>query len=107
MEDSDTSLKTQSSTVKFKKGKEIDFSKLAQAVDKAGFKASEIKVWATGTIEQADGKPSLKVSGSNQTFSLKGEESKLKGLSGKQVTVVGKVEFDKKPVLLVIEDVEK
>lgn len=105
--DSNTSLETQSSTVTFKKGKVIDFTKLAKAVDSAGFKAGEIKIWAKGTIEEANGKPSFKVSGSNQTFPLKGEESKLKELSGKEVTVVGKVEFDKKPPCLVVESVEK
>ncbi len=76
-------------------------------MDSAGFKASEIKIWVKGTVEQADGKPSLKISGSNQTFPLKGEESKLKELLGKEVTVVGKVEFDKKPLVLVVESVEK
>lgn len=105
MADSDTSLDTQSSTVTFKKGKAIDFGKLAKAVDSAGFKAAEIKIWARGTVEKSDGQVFLKVSGSNQTLPLKGEVAKIK--AGEEVTVVGKVEFDKKPASLVIENVEK
>lgn len=102
---SDTSLETQSSTVTFKKGKAIDFGKLAKAVDSAGFKAAEIKVWAKGIVEEADGKVSLRVSGSNQILPLKGDAAKLK--AGEEVVVVGNVEFDKKPSTLIVERVEK
>lgn len=107
MADSNTSLETQSSTVTFKKGKVIDFGKLGGAVDSAGFKAAEIKIWATGRVEEADGELALKVSGSNQTFPIKGNEQKLKGLVGKEVKVVGKLEVDKKPPSLIVESVEK
>jgi hypothetical protein len=103
--DSNTSLETQSSTVTFKKGKVVDFGKLAKAVDSAGFKAAEIKIWAKGTVEKSDGQVVLKVSGSNQTLPLKGEVAKLK--AGEEVTVVGNVEFDKKPPTLIVERVEK
>ncbi len=105
MADSNTSLETQSSTVTFKKGKVIDFGKLAKAVDSAGFKAAEIKVWAKGIVEEVDGKVSLRVSGSNQTLPLKGEVAKLK--AGEEVMVVGNVEFDKQPFALIVERVEK
>ena len=103
--DSNTSLDTQSSTLTFKKGKTVDFGKLAKAVDSAGFKASEIKIWARGTVEKSNGQLALKVSGSNQTIPLKGEAAKLE--PGKELRVVGNVEFDKKPPLLVVEKVEK
>jgi hypothetical protein len=103
--DSNTSLDTQSSTVTFKKGKKIDFKKLAGAVDSAGFKAAEIKIWAKGTVEKSDGQVVLKVSGSNQTLPLKGEAAKLK--VGEEVRVVGNVEFDKKHSILIVERVEK
>lgn len=108
MADSNTSLETQSSTVIFKKGQVIDFGKLAKAVDKAGFKAGEIKIWATGSIVQLDGKLTLKVSGTNQTLPLVENEqtAKLKGPSGKEIKVVGKVEFQEKPPRLVIESFE-
>lgn len=103
--DSDTSLDTQSSTVTFKRGKAIDFGKLAKAVDSAGFKASEIKIWARGTVERSDGQLALKVSGSNQVLPLKGEAANFK--PGEEVRVVGNVEFDKKPSTLIVERVEK
>ena len=105
MADSDTSLKTQSSTVTFKKGKKIDFKKLAGAVDSAGFKASEIKIWARGTVEKSGGQLVLKVSGSDQPFPLGGEVANIK--PGEEATVVGNVEFDKTPSTLIVESVEK
>ena len=103
--DSDTSLDTQSSTVTFKKGKAIDFGKLAKAVDSAGFKAAEIKIWARGTVERSDGQLALKVSGTGQTLLLKGDAADLR--TGQEVRVVGNVEFDKKPSILIVERVEK
>ena len=103
--DSNTSLETQSSIVTFKKGQVVDFGKLAKAVDSAGFKASEIKIWARGTVNQSSGKFSLTVSGSNQTLPLKGKVAELK--TGEEVMVAGNVEFDKKPPTLIVERVEK
>jgi hypothetical protein len=47
-QDVNTELSTQSSTLTFKPGKPIDFQALAQAVDKAGFKAGSITIWARG-----------------------------------------------------------
>lgn len=109
MADSNTSLETQSSTVTFKKGKVIDFQKLAKAVDSAGFKAAEIKVWARGVVEEADGKVSLRVSDSNQMLPLTNNEqaAKLKDFLGREVRVVGKLELDKRPPSLILESVEK
>lgn len=106
--DSNTSLENQSSTVTFKKGQAIDFSKLAKAVDKAGFKAGEIKIWATGSIVQVDGNLAVKVGGTNQTFPLVENEqsAKLKAAPGKEIRIVGKVEFQEKPPRLVIESFE-
>ena len=106
VEKSNTSLETQRATVTFKKGKVIDFQKLAKAVDSAGFKASEIKIRATGTVEESDGQLALKVSGSNQTLPIKGDAEKLKGLTGKEVKVAGNLEFHKKPLTLVVESIE-
>jgi copper chaperone CopZ len=106
VEKSNTSLETQSATVTFKKGKVIDFQKLAKAVDSAGFKAAEIKIRATGAVEESDGQLVFKVSGSNQTFPVKGDAEKLKGLSGREVKVAGKLEFDKKPPPLLVETIE-
>ena len=106
--DSNTSLETQSSTVTFKKGKVIDFAKLAKAVDTAGFKAEEIKIWASGSIVEEDGRLTLKVSGSNQTLPLTENEqtAKLKATLGKEIKVVGKVELKESPPRLVVERFE-
>ncbi|MBI4490072.1 MAG: hypothetical protein HY694_13370 [Deltaproteobacteria bacterium] len=92
----------------FKKGKIIDFGKLVKAVDGAGFKASEIKIWARGLVEQTNGKFSLKVSGSNQSFTLRENEqtTKLKANLGKEVKVAGKLELDKGPPSLILESFE-
>lgn len=106
--DSNTSLEDQSSTVVFKKGQAIDFSKLAKAVDKAGFKAGEIKIWASGSIVEHDGRLTLKVSGSNQILPLVENDQtvKLKATPGREIKVVGKVEFQEKPPGLVVESFE-
>jgi hypothetical protein len=106
--DSNTSLETQSSTVTFKKGQAIDFGKLAKAVDTAGFKAAEIKIWATGSIVEHDGRLALKVSGSDQTFPLVENEqaAKLKAALVKEIKVVGRVEFQETPPRLLVESVE-
>lgn len=103
--DSNTSLETQSSTVIFKKGQVIDFGKLVKAIDRAGFKAGEITIWATGSITQLGGELALKVSGSNQTFPLVENEqtAKLRVAVGKEITVVGKVELQKAPPRLAAE----
>jgi hypothetical protein len=95
--------------VTFKKGKVVDFQKLARAVDSAGFKAAEVKVWAKGTVEPGDGRLFFKVSGSGQSFPLKKNEqtAKLKGLLGKEVRVVGKLEFEEKPLPLIVESIEE
>jgi len=98
-------LDTQSSTVTFKKGKVIDFAKLAKAVDKAGFTAGEITIWATGSVETSDGQVVFKVSDSHQTFPLVENEQavKLKAARGKEVKIVGKVMFQERPPRLVVE----
>jgi len=82
---------------------------LAKAVDSAGFKASEIKIWARGVVQQTDGQLSLKVSDSNQTLPLSKNEqtAKLKDLLGKEILAVGKLEFDKTPPSLILESFEK
>ena len=105
MDASKTDLDTQSSTLTFKPGKAIDFGKLAKAVDTAGFTPGEIKVWATGRIEIADGQITFKVSGSNQTFPLvnNGLAATLKAAQGKEIKVIGRVEFKETPSRLIVE----
>lgn len=108
VKESKTDLNTQSSTLTFKPGEAIDFGKLAKAVDTSGFTAGEIKVWATGRVETADGQILFKVSGSDQIFLLVNNEAvvKLKAAQGRRVKVIGRVQFKETPVTLVIEGVE-
>ena len=105
MDSSKTDRETQSSTLTFKPGRLIDFGKLAKAVDTAGFTASEIKVWVTGQVEVLATQTLLKVSGSDQTFPLVNNElaATLKAAQGKEVKVIGKLEFKETPAKLVLE----
>lgn len=100
-------LETQTATVTFKPGKPVDFAALAQAVDKAGFKAGSITVWARGTPSLGpDGKLTFTLSGTNQIVPVADspQAAKLKSETGKEVRVVAKVRFDQTPPTLVLED---
>lgn len=100
-------LNTQTATVTFKTGKPIDFRALADAVDKAGFKAGSITIWAKGTLNVApDGKLAFTVSGTNQALPVADspQAAKLKGEAGKEVPLVARVQFDQTPPMLVVED---
>jgi hypothetical protein len=105
VETSTTDLDTQSSTLTFKPGTIIDFRKLANAIDAAGFTASDMTVWATGRVEVADGQTIFKVGGSDQTFPLTNNElaATLKATQGQEVKVVGKLEFKETPARLLME----
>ncbi len=105
--DAKADLNTQTATVTFKPGKPVDFAALAQAVDKAGFKAGGITIWAKGTLNAGpDGRLTFTPSGTNQAFPLADgpQAAKLKGEVGKEIPLVAKVEFGKSPPQLVIED---
>lgn len=101
-----TELKTQSSTVTFKPGQPIDFRALADAVDRAGFKAGTITIWAKGTLNVLpDGRASFTVSGTNQTFPL-ADSPQLAGLrseAGKEISLVAAVQFQETPPRLVLD----
>ena len=105
VDSSKTDLETQSSTLTFKPGRLIDFGKLAKAVDTAGFTAREIKVWVTGRVEVVGGQTLFKVSGSDLTFPLVNNElaPTLKAAQGKEVKVIGNIEFTEAPAKLVLE----
>jgi len=93
------------STVTFKPGKPIDFAALAKAVDKAGFKAGGITIWAKGTVSTApDGRLMFTVSGSNQTFPIADtpEAAKLKTMVGMETPIVARMQFEETPPRLVI-----
>lgn len=105
MQQSKTSLETQSSTLLFKPGKVIDFTQIDKAVDKAGFTASEITIWAKGTPKvEPDGRLVFVISGTNQTLPVAdGEEAaKLKAQAGKEITLVAKVDRKQQPPRLVL-----
>ena len=99
-----TELKTQSSTLTFKPGKPIDFRALADAVDKAGFKAGAITIWAKGTLSVSDGRASFTVTGTNQTLPVADSPqlTELKGEVGKEISIVAKVQFTESPPRLLL-----
>ncbi len=99
-------LTTQTATVTFKPGNPVDFSALAQAVDKAGFKAGSITIWAKGAPNlTADGKLAFTLTGTNQTFPVADgqQAAALKSQLGKEVPLVARVQFDQTPATLVLE----
>ncbi|MBI4381839.1 MAG: heavy-metal-associated domain-containing protein [candidate division NC10 bacterium] len=100
-----TDLSTQRSALTFKPGKPIDFHALADAVDKAGFTAGSITIWAKGTLSAPpDGGVIFTVSGSNQTFLVADspEVTRLKREAGKEIPLVGKVLFTEMPPRLIL-----
>ncbi len=100
-----TELKTQNSTLTFKPGKPIDFRALADAVDKAGFKAGAITIWAKGILTVTpDGSVTFTVSGSNQTFPVADspELSAVKGQASREISIVAKVLFAETPPRLAL-----
>lgn len=102
---SKTDLHTQSSTLTFKPGEAIDFGRLAEAVDTTGFTVGDMKVWATGRVEEAGGQLCFRISGSEQALLLVDNDSaaKLKDTQGKEIKVTGKVDFKNTPAKLEIE----
>ncbi len=109
MQQSKTSLDTQSSTLLFKPGKPIDFTQIDKAVDKAGFTAGEITIWAKGTPKvEPDGRLLFVVSGTNQTFPVVDSEeaAKLKAQVGKEISLVAKVDRKQQPPRLVLVGAE-
>lgn len=110
VQDAKTELDAQSSTVTFKPAKVIDFKALAEAVDKAGFKAGSITIWAKGALSAApDGGLVFTVSGSNQTFPIADtpEAAKQKAMVGQEMPIVARVQFDETPPRLVIGEEPK
>jgi copper chaperone CopZ len=98
-------LKTQTATVTFRPGQPVDFAGLANAVDNAGFKAGRITIWATGTLrEGSDGHLVFTVSGTNQTLPVADspQVAKLKSEVGKELSLVGTVQFTETPPRLIV-----
>lgn len=102
----ETSIQAQTSTVTFKRGKPVDFKAIAAAIDKAGFKAGEMTIWARGTLAGTpDGRLTFTPSGTSQTLPLAEtpQLAALKGKIGQEVSLVAKVEFEKTPPQLIVE----
>lgn len=104
VQDVKTELGTQSSTLTFKPRRPIDFRALADAVDRAGFKAGGITIWAKGMLKVSEGRATFTVSGTDQTFPV-GDSPQLAGLkgeAGKEISIVAKVQFGETPPRLII-----
>lgn len=105
MKESKTSLETQSSTLMFKAGKSVDFGEIDKAVDRAGFKAGEITVWAKGTPRvEPDGRLVFIVSGTNQVLAVADspQAATLKAEAGKEVSLVAKVDRQQQSPRLIV-----
>ncbi len=103
-------LKTQTATVTFKPGKPVDFAALARAVDKAGFKAGAITIWAKGELSEQGGQLVFTPTGTNQALPVAegAEAAKLKSEIGKEIPLVAQVRFlETRPRLVVESDAAK
>lgn len=98
-------LETQTATVTFKPGRPVDFAAVAKAVDKAGFKAGAITIWAKGTLSEQGGQLVFTPTGTNQTLPVAdgAEAAKLKSRLGTEVPLVARVRFQETPPRLVLE----
>lgn len=100
-------LKSQTATVTFKPGKPVDFAALSKAVDRAGFKARSITIWAKGVLSaRPDGTLAFTVSGTKQTFPVAESPhlAKLENEIGKEIPLVASVRFEEIPPRLDIEE---
>lgn len=103
--DAKADLKTQTATVTFKPGKPVDFAALAQAIDKAGFKAGNITIWAKGKVSEQGGQLVFTPTGLNEPLPVADgpQAAKLKSEVGKEIPLVAQVQFQEKPPRLVVE----
>lgn len=100
--DAKASLKTQTATVTFVPGQPIDVGALAKAVDKAGFTAGKITIWATGRLK-TDERPTFTVSGTNQSFPVADSAglADLRQGAGREISIVAEVAFEEHPPRLI------
>ncbi len=103
VKDTKTNFRTQISNVTLKKGRPVNFSEIANAIDQAGFTVGEITISAKGFFKiSPSAAPVFKVSGSNQVFPVV-ENEKSKGLrkaanlKSKEVEITARVAFNEKP----------
>ncbi len=98
-------LKTQTATITFKPGKPVDFGALAQAIDKAGFKAGAITISAKGKLSEQAGQLVFTPTGINQALPVADgtEAAKLRSQIGKEIPLMAQVRFQETPPRLVVE----
>ena len=95
----DVSLNQGLATVTLKSGNTVTMEQLKRAITKNGFTTKQSNVVVTGTLISDNGKVTLRVSGSNETFALVPQNQQIKDfshLSGKSVTVEGVIPETKK-----------
>jgi copper chaperone CopZ len=94
VESVEVSLNKGLATVTLKPGNTVTMARLQNAITKNGFTTKQSKVTVIGTLAAADGKLTLRVSGSNESFTLLPEGQNVgdfRQLAGKPVTVEGVV----------------
>jgi hypothetical protein len=90
----DVSLAKGLASVKMKPGNTTTLGQLQQAITKNGFTMKDSRAIVIGTVEVANGKTQLKVSGSSEVLSLTPESQSLgdaSSFSGKTVIVTGTI----------------
>jgi hypothetical protein len=90
----DVSLAKGLATVKMKPGNVTTLGQLQQAITKNGFTMKDSQATVIGTVDVANGKTKLKVSGSNEVLLLIPEpqaSGDATSLSGKAVIVTGTI----------------
>ena len=95
----DVSLNQGLATVTLKPGNTVTMEQLQRAITKNGFTTKQSNIVVTGTLLSDNGKVTLRVSGSNETFALVPQNQQAQDfshLSGKAVTVEGVIPETKK-----------
>jgi hypothetical protein len=90
----DVSLAKGLAAVKMKPGNTATLTQLRTAITKNGFTMKRSTLIVSGTVVVADGKPQLKVSGSNEMLDLTAEADvalAALSLNGKSVVVTGEI----------------
>ena len=95
----DVSLNQGLATVTLKPGNTVTMEQLQRAITKNGFTTKPSNIVVTGTLLSDNGKVTLRVSGSNETFALVPQNQQAQDfshLNGKTVTVEGVIPEEKK-----------
>ena len=87
----DVNLEKGFAAVKMKDGNTVKLKQVNDAIAKNGFTMKQSSAVVAGTVEVVNGKPALRVSGSNDVLQLVPESGAgdLAALAGKQVVVTG------------------